>query len=173
MTILFRNNSIKSGRIFELATLQLVLNDKYEWKSTWLGSEKVVMIDSTYTIKFGINLDELFTVQIDEPQKAITVITSYPKILSMETNDLQILSENGFWNGVNDEERSQAIKEAKNQAKNVVDSDAYKLLAYENFKTRFDQIAHTLGYQVAYRIKSKSLNEHVNVDGDFIIRGEQ
>lgn len=153
--ILIHNNKvmdIKSGRIFELATLQLMLNDKYEWKSSWLGSEKVVMIDSTYTIKFGINLDDLFTVQVDDPQKAITVTTSYPKMLSMETNDLQILSENGFWNGVKDEERSLAIKEAKNQAIHVVDSDAYKLLAYENFKTRFNQIAHTLGYQVEYRI---------------------
>lgn len=94
--------------VLELATLIQRFQHKYEWKNTWMGSTKEITISGSMEAKIGFNLSKRFAIEINE--KKALVILPEPELLSVEPQgDLKFEDENGVWNWVKNEDRSNAI----------------------------------------------------------------
>jgi len=98
----------QQASILELATLSQKFHHKYAWKNEWLGSEKIITISGTIDAKVGFDLRKKFSIEIDEKSARVTL--AQPQILSVESlGDLKFEDENGYWNWVNQVDRSLAI----------------------------------------------------------------
>jgi hypothetical protein len=110
----------------ELATLIQRFQHKYEWKNTWLGSTKEITISGSMEAKIGFNLNKRFAIEIDK--KKAVVILPEPELLSVEPQgDIKFEDENGVWNWVKNEDRSNAI--------NAFQLDARTYATRANFAT--------------------------------------
>lgn len=95
--------------ILELATVSQKFKHDYDWTNTWLGSTKKINISGTFEAKAGFDLNQKFSVRIDNNKKAIVTLP-LPKLLSLEpSGDVRFTDENGVWNWVDAEDRSKAI----------------------------------------------------------------
>ncbi|MBT1705571.1 DUF4230 domain-containing protein [Chryseosolibacter indicus] len=94
--------------ILELATVSQTYNHKYEWVNQWMRSTKKITITGNFIAKAGFNLQQKFSIDIDEDRAIITL--PQPKILSVEsTGNVIFRDENGVWNWVNQDDRSKAV----------------------------------------------------------------
>lgn len=110
----------------ELATLIQRFQHKYEWTNTWLGSTKEITISGSMEAKIGFDLNKRFAVEIDK--KKAVVILPEPELLSVEPQgDIKFEDENGVWNWVKNEDRSNAI--------NAFQLDARAYATRANFAT--------------------------------------
>lgn len=105
------NNTIvvqQQASILELATLSQQFHHKYDWKNTWMGSTKEIEVSGTFVAKAGFDLNEKFNITI-EGEKAV-VTFPHPILLSVESlGDMQFRDEHGYWNWVNEEDRTRAV----------------------------------------------------------------
>jgi len=100
----------------ELATLIQRFQHKYEWTNTWMGSTKEITITGSMEAKIGFNLNKRFAIEIDK-KKAVVVLPE-PQLLSVEPlGDLKFEDENGVWNWVNNNDRSNAINAFQTDAR--------------------------------------------------------
>jgi hypothetical protein len=100
----------------ELATLIQRFQHKYAWKNTWMGSTKEITISGSMEAKIGFNLNKRFAVEIDK--KKALVILPEPQLLSVEPlGDLKFEDENGVWNWVKNDDRSNAINAFQTDAR--------------------------------------------------------
>lgn len=94
--------------ILELATLKQQFQHRYNWSNTWMNSTKEIQVDGTFEAKCGFELNEKFSIEIDN--KKATVYLPEPKVLSVESfGDMTFRDENGYWNWVNEQDRSNAV----------------------------------------------------------------
>ena len=108
----------------ELATLIQRFQHKYEWTNTWMGSTKEITISGSMEAKIGFNLNKRFAIEIDKKKAVVTL--PEPQLLSVEPlGDLKFEDENGIWNWVNNNDRSNAI--------NAFQADARKYATRANF----------------------------------------
>lgn len=105
------NNTIivqQQTNILELATLSQKFHHRYNWKNTRMGSTKEIDVSGTFEAKAGFDLNEKFNITING-EKAVVTFPA-PKLLSVESlGDMQFRDEHGFWNWVNEDDRTSAI----------------------------------------------------------------
>lgn len=105
------NNKIivqQQSGILELATLSQKFHRTYTWKNTRLGSTKEIEVSGTFVSKAGFDLNKEFLIRIEDGKA--TVEFPQPTILSIESlGDIQFRDENGYWNWVNEDDRTKAI----------------------------------------------------------------
>lgn len=94
--------------ILELATLSQKFHHRYDWTNTWLGSTKKINISGTFEAKAGFDLNQKFSIQINDNKAIITL--PKPKLLSIESlGDVKFADEHGVWNWVDAADRSKAM----------------------------------------------------------------
>ncbi|MCU0358643.1 MAG: DUF4230 domain-containing protein [Cyclobacteriaceae bacterium] len=94
--------------IFELAALSQNFQHRYYWKNSWMGSTKQIEITGSFEAKCGYDLQQKFSIVLDD-NKAVVYLPE-PKILSLEAlPDLTFKDENGYWNWVNADDRTNAV----------------------------------------------------------------
>jgi len=117
--------------ILELATLTQKFQHQYEWINTTLKSTKKIKITGTFDAKAGFDLNQKFSIRIEENKAYITL--PKPQLLSIESlGDVKFEDENGYWNWIDEDDRSQAI--------NAFIKDARQYAATAGFVNQSQQI---------------------------------
>jgi len=102
--------------ILELATVNQTFQHKHEWVNTWMKSTKKITITGTMDAKAGFDLNRKFIIDIQDDKAYVTL--PRPKILSISPRgDIVFKDENGIWNWVDTEDRSNAINAFTNSAR--------------------------------------------------------
>lgn len=111
--------------LFELAVLSQNFEHRYTWTHSWMGSTKKINICGSFDAKVGFDLHEKFSVTITE-DKAI-ILLNEPKVLSVESKgDIQYRDENGIWNWVDLDDRTQATNQFIKDARTYAEQAAFK-----------------------------------------------
>jgi hypothetical protein len=96
-----QNNIVyeQSKSIFELSVVSQDTEITHEYDQTWLGSTKRIRIHATYRVKAGFDLNEGFTVNIEEQD--ISIRTPPARILSVEPEKITVEElRDGLWNKI-------------------------------------------------------------------------
>lgn len=117
--------------ILELATLTQEFQHQYEWTNTTLKSTKKIKITGTFDAKAGFDLNQKFSIRIEENKAYVTLPN--PQLLSIESlGDVKFEDENGYWNWIDEDDRSQAM--------NAFIRDAREYAATAGFVNQAQQI---------------------------------
>jgi len=134
----------KQANILELATKSQTFRHEFEWRHTWLGSEKIIRIKGNFVAKAGYDLNQFMSINM-EP-RLVTVTVPEPKILSVEAMDYQIEGESGWWNSISDADRSMALKEFTADARKALEGSGLVDSAQTSFEDSLNKIfSHRLG----------------------------
>ncbi|MFZ6009535.1 MAG: DUF4230 domain-containing protein [Bacteroidota bacterium] len=102
--------------VLELATLSQRFQHHYQWTNTWMRSTKEITITGSFEAKAGFDLKEKFAITIYDDHAVITL--PEPKLLSLEpAGDISFKDENGIWNWVNQDDRTQAVNAFQKDAR--------------------------------------------------------
>jgi hypothetical protein len=128
----------KQANILELATKSQTFRHEFEWRHTWLGSEKIIRIKGNFVAKAGYDLSQFMSINM-EP-RLVTVTVPAPKILSVEAMDYQIEGESGWWNSISDADRSMTLKEFTADARKAMEGSGLLASAQTNFEDSLNKI---------------------------------
>jgi hypothetical protein len=128
----------KQANILELATKSQTFRHEFEWRHTWLGSEKILRIKGNFVAKAGYDLNKFVSINIQS--HGVTVSVSEPKILSVEVTDYQIEGESGWWNSISDADRSTALREFTFSARKVMEGSDLLASAQGSFEESLNKI---------------------------------
>ncbi|HEY9047459.1 MAG TPA: DUF4230 domain-containing protein [Ohtaekwangia sp.] len=143
--------------ILELATLSQKFQHEYIWNNTWLKSTKKITIKGTFEAKAGFNLNEKFSIKIDEEHA--TVIAPYPVLLSIESlGDVTFADENGLWNWVNTDDRSKAMNAFITDAKKYAEQAAFVKEAQQSFEAKIQAIMKQHGKTVRIQYTGEKIS---------------
>ena len=108
--------------ILELAAMQTDGLHEKRWNHSFLGSEKWVEVKAAFRAKSGFRLQNRICVTVANAggHRTVTLTLPPPEILSLEFSDLQITSENGWWNKVTDQERADVLNEFRREARRAL-----------------------------------------------------
>jgi hypothetical protein len=105
------NNTIvlqQQSLVLELATMEQIFQHRYRWENSWMGSSKQIDIAGSFRVKCGYDLEKKFSITLDN--KKATVYLPSPQVLSVESlADVTFRDENGYWNWVNESDRTAAV----------------------------------------------------------------
>lgn len=133
--------------VLELATLSQRFKHEYVWTNTWMNSTKKIKITGTMEAKAGFDLSRKFVIRITD-EKA-TVIIPKAKLLSLEPQpDMAFYDENGIWNWVKSEDRSQAINAFTQNAKQFASTADFIPAAQKQFEEKVTEILKLHGKEV-------------------------
>lgn len=89
-----------------------------------MGSTKQIEISGSFEAKCGFDLNKKFSIVL-ENDKAIVYLPA-PKILSLEPMaDLTFRDENGYWNWVNENDRTNAVNAFITDARNFAEQASF------------------------------------------------
>jgi hypothetical protein len=141
--------------ILELATVSQKFQHQYEWRNTWLGSTKKIMISGGFEAKAGYDLRRRFSIDIND-EKAIVTLPP-PQLLSVQSMDnMTFRDENGVWNWVNMEDRAKAINAFTADARNFSEKAAFISAAKETMERQLREILAAHGKEVEIRYSTLS-----------------
>jgi hypothetical protein len=141
----------QSAPIAELAVLQKDFQYEFEWKSTWIGSVKVIRVRAAFRAKAGFDLHEPFTVRIRE-NGDITALLPPAKLLSVErVGELRFEDSDGWWNKVNNAERASALNEFERQARERIAASGILQEAETQSLDRLRELAAKNGAPMLFR----------------------
>lgn len=96
--------------ILEVATVSRRMLVDHAWSHTWLGSTKSIHVRGTFTAKAGFNMKEPFLIAISPSPLTVTARLPEPRLLSVQMDTFAVLlDENGWWNRLSAEDRTQAV----------------------------------------------------------------
>ena len=121
-----------SKSIAELSTIEKRFESVYDWKSSWMGSEKIIHLQGVFVAKAGYDLMQPFAMDVANDSKTIKLTLPPAKLNSVEAVDIHKFSvDDGWWNRVSEEEKQNALNAFLVKAKAdilatgiVVDADA-------------------------------------------------
>ncbi len=132
--------------VLELATASRSMVVRHRWTHTHLYSTKVMEIEAPFTAKAGFNLEEPFRVHIDPHTRIVSTDLPKPQILSTEMGELKILrDEDGLWNKLTAEDREEAFRALREQAKKQFDGTALLNEARLEAETRIRELLDKTG----------------------------
>jgi len=141
--------------ILELATVNQKFQHQYNWTNTWMNSKKVIKISGTMEAKAGFNLNEKFTIDIQGAEATVTL--PEPKLLSIEPlGDITYEDENGYWNWVNNDDRSAALNAFTTDAREFAQTAALVNDARSQMETKITSILQAHGLAVTIRYDGTS-----------------
>ncbi len=133
--------------ILELATISQKFQHNYAWTNTWLKSTKTITITGTFEAKAGFDLNQKFTININEENA--TVILPHPKLLSLESmGDIKFKDEHGWLNPIRAKDRTAAINAFNNDAKGYAAQADFVKDAQQAFETKIREIMKAHGKNV-------------------------
>ncbi len=119
------NNTVvlnQQSPILELAVLAQNFEHRYTWINSWLGSTKKIFISGTFDAKAGFNLNRKFSIRLQDDVAHVSL--PEPTILSVESKgDIEYRDEQGMWNWVNVNDRTQATNSFIQDARKAAAQD--------------------------------------------------
>jgi predicted Fe-S protein YdhL (DUF1289 family) len=113
----------QSAPIAELAVIERDYSLTYEWSHTWMGSTKTVKASGTWRAKAGFDLLKPFRIRLDPESGRIEGELPGAEVLSIELlGGLEVRGESGWWNRLNDEDRSAVLREFNQKARTHVEA---------------------------------------------------
>lgn len=136
------NNTVvlnQQTQLLELAVLSQNFEHRYTWTNTWMRSTKQVSISGTFEAKAGFDLKQKFKVLLKNDTAYVTL--PEPIILSVESQgDVVYRDENGIWNWINPEDRSNATNAFITDARRYADQAAF----VQDTKVKMEERLHAL-----------------------------
>lgn len=155
------NNTIilqQQADVFELAMLSQQFQHEYDWKNTWMGSTKKIMIKGTFEAKAGFDLEKVFKIDITEDKAIVTL--PQPELLSLTPrHDFTFKDEQGIWNWVSPDDRTRAINAFTKDAHRYADHADFINRAKDAMEKKLKEILQSHGktveiqYQLAERVQ--------------------
>jgi hypothetical protein len=128
----------KQSNILELATKSQTFRHEFEWRHTWLGSEKILRIKGNFVAKAGYDLNQFVSINIEPGSVMVSV--SEPKILSIEATDYQFEGESGWWNSISDNDRSSVLREFTLSARKTMEGSDLLGSAQKSFEESLNKV---------------------------------
>lgn len=136
--------------IMELATVSQQFQREYEWKNTRLKSTKKITIKGTFEAKAGFDLHKKFTIQINDDKAIVTLPP--PQLLSLTSaGDVTFEDENGYWNWIDNEDRTKAINAFTTDARQYAEQAGFVTQAQNSLQERLTEILKAHGKSVEIR----------------------
>ncbi|WP_333819743.1 DUF4230 domain-containing protein [Ohtaekwangia sp.] len=133
--------------ILELATISQKFQHQYIWNSTWLKSTKKITVTGTFEAKAGFDLNQKFSIRINDDKAIVTL--PHPQLLSIESlGDVKSKDENGLWNWVNPEDRSNAMNAFITDARRYAEQAEFVKQAQQSFEAKIKEIMKLHGKEV-------------------------
>jgi hypothetical protein len=153
------NNTIVLNQqtpVMELAVLSQNFEHRYTWTNSWLNSTKQITISGTFEAKAGFDLNQKFSITLSD-DKAIVVLPE-PKILSVESQgDIIYQDENGIWNWVNTDDRTQATNAFIQNARKISEQAPYVQDAKTKMEERIRELLKPYAKEVTIRYSDSQL----------------
>ncbi len=109
--------------VLELVTLRRDFRHEYEWEHQWLGSTKRLRLRGTFAAKAGFNLQEGFRLEVDSRDLGVQAEFPGPRLLGVEMTGYEAEEEEGLWNRLSPEERTEAVNALLASARAAADRD--------------------------------------------------
>ena len=140
----------QQASIFEVATLNQKFHHQYHWTNTWMNSTKTVTLSGTLDAKAGFDLNQKFIIHIDGDKAVVTL--PEPELLSLEPlDDMKFEDENGYWNWVNNEDRSAAMNAFINDARSYSSSANFVNDAKASMEEKINAMLQSHGITTTFR----------------------
>jgi Protein of unknown function (DUF4230) len=150
--------------VLELATLSQRFHRTYTWTNTRLGSTKAIELSGTFELKAGFDLNQEFHINIEDGKA--TVFFPTPRVLSVESlGDIEFRDENGLWNWLNGQDRSQAINAYTRDARQYAEEILSMKPARELVSKKVTTIIKTHVREVEIRVAGKRIGTE---SGDYV-----
>ena len=144
--------------VYELAVLSQSFEHRYAWTQSWLGSTKKIAITGSFEAKVGYDLHEKFTLTITDEK--VIVSLNEPKVLSVESKgDIQYRDENGIWNWVNVNDRTEATNTFIKDARVYAEQAKFVQNAKSKMEERLKEFMKPYGKEVEVRYPTSILNK--------------
>lgn len=145
--------------ILELATLSQNFRHEYEWTNTRFGSTKKINIKGSFEAKAGFDLNKRFALEIHD-DKALVFLPK-PQLLSIESlNDIKFEDENGYWNWVDMDDRSNAINAFNSDARKYAQQAEFVSKAQESMEARLREILRLHGKEIEIHYSESLRTRH-------------
>ena len=95
--------------VLELVTVRREFAHEYEWEHRWLGSTKRLRLRGTFEAKAGFDLQEGFLLEVDSRDLRVGAELPAPQVLGVELIGYEAREEEGLWNKLSAEERTEAV----------------------------------------------------------------
>ena len=119
------------------------------WSYALPLTEKKLTVLGTYRVKAGYDLREPFSVAIDPATRRIAATLPPAKILSVEqVGDLSFQGEDSVLNRLSDDERTQAVNDLAEMARNAAESSTLKREADAQVRQRLEELLAHNGEKV-------------------------
>ena len=146
--------------VFELAVLSQNFEHRYTWTHSWMGSTKKININGSFDAKVGFDLHEKFSITLTD-DKAIVSLNE-PKVLSVESKgDIEYRDENGIWNWVNLNDRTEATNNFIRDARIYAEQASFKQDAKMKMEERLKEFLKPYGKEIEVRYTT-SINTEIN-----------
>jgi Protein of unknown function (DUF4230) len=136
------NNTVvlnQQADVLELALINQNFEHRYEWTNSWLGSTKKIFIAGSFDAKAGFNLGKKFTVKLQDDVAYVTL--PEPAILSVESKgDITYRDEQGIWNWVNMNDRTQATNAFITDARRTAEQATFVREAKTKMEARLSKL---------------------------------
>lgn len=133
----------------KLVTSETGLRDVVTYRNTRLGSTKSSLVVVTGKALAGIDLKDRTRVEIDEPQRRITLTVPHARIISVEVATLKTYDENsGLWNWFKPADRDTIFLLARAQLMHAANDLSVIDHAEESARKLFTTLFAAEGYAV-------------------------
>lgn len=146
-TVIIEQNS----PILEVATVSRPLMVDHEWSHTWLGSTKTLHVRGTFTAKAGYDLKKPFEITITPSPLSVKARLPGPQILSLQMDSFVVLlDEDGWWNRLTEEDRSNAVTALQTVARSKAESSGILAEVRRSAEDRIREMVERNGALVAF-----------------------
>lgn len=136
------NNTVvlnQQSDVLELALINQNFEHHYEWTNSWLGSTKKIFIAGSFDAKAGFDLHEKFAIRLEDDIAYITLPEA--TILSVESKgDITYRDEQGIWNWVNMNDRTQATNAFITDARRTAEQASFVREARTKMEARIAEL---------------------------------
>lgn len=109
--------------VLHLTTVKRDFTHEYTWENKWAGSTKKMKLKGYFTASAGFDLNEEFAINIHSEDLRVDLTFPEPRLLSCELNDYKAEIEEGWWNKLSEEERTDAVNGMVASAKRAMQNN--------------------------------------------------
>jgi hypothetical protein len=141
----------QSTPILEVATISRQLLVDHAWSHSWLGSTKSIHIRGTFTAKAGFDLREPFAIDITRSPLTVSARLPEPRLLSVQMDSFVVIAdEDGWWNRLTEEDRTQAVTTLQSLARTRVETSGILDDVRRSAEERIKQVLEQNGAPVIF-----------------------
>lgn len=146
----------QASPILEIATVARPMLIDHQWSHSWFGSTKTIHVRGTFTAKAGYNLREPFAITITRDPLRVTARLPEPRLLSVQMDSFAVVTDdNGWWNRITAEDRSQAVTTLQSLARSKAGSSGILNDVRAGAEERIRELVERNGAEVIFAMPGK------------------